>query len=157
MAARGLTAGASTVPHFVGAPVTVGGNSYGAASGDFAASVPDLTAPLGVVAGQPSIGGLSNACAALAPASLTGKIALISRGTCSFSTKIRNAQAAGAVAVLVANNVAGDPSAMASDGTANQPTVPAYMVGRLTAGAEGQRRRERDDLGVAQAYIVSAQ
>jgi minor extracellular serine protease Vpr len=36
MAARGLTAGASSVPHFVGAPVTVAGNTYGAASGDFA-------------------------------------------------------------------------------------------------------------------------
>jgi predicted nucleic acid-binding protein len=62
------------------------------------------------------------------------KIALISRGTCTFSAKIRNAQAAGAAAVLVANNVAGDPTAMASDGTANQPTVPAYMV----ANSDGQ-------------------
>ena len=43
--------------------------------------------------------------------------------------KISNAQAAGAVAVLVVNNVAGDPTAMGSDGTPNQPTVPAYMVG----------------------------
>jgi len=32
--------------------------------------------------------------------------------------------------VLVANNVAGDPTAMGSDGTANQPTIPAYMVAR---------------------------
>src|SRR5947209_16282074 len=58
----------------------------------------------------------------------SGRIALISRGTCTFSTKIRNAQAAGAAAVLVANNVAGDPVAMASDGTPSQPVVPAYMV-----------------------------
>jgi minor extracellular serine protease Vpr len=34
-AARALTAGSSTVPHFVGAPVTVAGTTYGAASGDF--------------------------------------------------------------------------------------------------------------------------
>jgi subtilisin family serine protease len=33
------------------------------------------------------------------------------------------------VAVLVQNNAAGDPVAMGSDGSANQPTVPAYMVG----------------------------
>jgi len=125
-AARALTAGASTVPHFVGAPVTVGGNTYGAASGDFATVSTDLTAPLGVVAG--STNGLSTACSALAAGSLSGKIALISRGVCTFSTKIRNAQNAGAVAVLVANNVAGDPVAMGSDGTPNQPTVPAYMV-----------------------------
>ena len=35
-AARALTAGASTVTHFVGAPMTVGGSTYGAAAGDFA-------------------------------------------------------------------------------------------------------------------------
>jgi len=48
--------------------------------------------------------------------------------TCTFSTKIRNAQAAGAAAVLVVNNVAGDPIAMGQDGTPNQPTAAAYMV-----------------------------
>ena len=30
-AARALTAGSSSVPHFVGATVTAGGNTYGAA------------------------------------------------------------------------------------------------------------------------------
>jgi minor extracellular serine protease Vpr len=124
-AARALTAGASTVPHFVGAPVTVGGNTYGAAAGDFATVAADLTAPLGVVLNGTA---LSLACAALPANSLTGEIALLSRGTCTFSTKIRNAQAAGAVAVLVVNNVAGDPTAMGQDGTPAQPTIPAYMV-----------------------------
>jgi minor extracellular serine protease Vpr len=127
MAARGLTAGASSVPHFVGAPVTVQGNFFGAASGDFATVGPaGLTALLTVIPGATN--GLSTACTALAPASLTDRIALLSRGVCSFSTKIRNAQAAGAAAVLVANNVAGDPTAMGSDGTPAQPTIPAYMV-----------------------------
>jgi minor extracellular serine protease Vpr len=124
-AARALTAGASTVPHFVGAPVTVGGATYGAAAGDFETVDADLTAPLGVVLSGTA---LSLACTALPAGSLTGKIALLSRGTCTFSTKIRNAQAAGAVAVLVVNNVAGDPTAMGQDGTPAQPTIPAYMV-----------------------------
>jgi len=123
-AARALSAGASTVPHFVGAPVTIGGRVLGAASGDFATVKTDLTQPLGVVLAS---GSLSTACSALT-GSLSGKIALISRGTCTFSAKIRNAQDAGAVAVLVVNNVAGDPTAMGTDGTPNQPTVPAYMV-----------------------------
>jgi minor extracellular serine protease Vpr len=124
-AARALAAGASTVPHFVGTPVTVSGKpSIGAASGQFNTVTADMTAPLGVVPGTP----LGQACSALAGGSLTGKIALLSRGTCAFSTKIRNAQNAGAVAVLVVNNVGGTPIAMAQDGTANQPTIPAYMV-----------------------------
>jgi minor extracellular serine protease Vpr len=32
------------------------------------------------------------------------------------------------VAVVVVNNAAGDPVAMATDGTADQPTVPAVMA-----------------------------
>jgi minor extracellular serine protease Vpr len=131
-AARALTAGASTVPHFVGAPVTAGTLTVGAASGEFATVSADLTAPLAVVTSAPlnAATGLSIACAgSLTAGSLTGKIALISRGVCTFSEKIRTAQQAGAVAVLVTNNVAGDPVAMASDGTPNQPTVPAYQVG----------------------------
>jgi subtilisin family serine protease len=127
MAERALTAGASTVPHFVGAPVTVGGNTYGAAAGDFAVVEDDLTAPL-AVPGPAEVNGLNAACAAFPAGSLSGKIALVSRGTCTFSAKIRNAQAAGAAAVLVANNVPGDPTAMGTDGTPDQPTIPAYMV-----------------------------
>jgi minor extracellular serine protease Vpr len=127
-AARALAAGASSVPHFVGAPVAVIGNTFGAAVGDFATVSSDLTAPLGVV--SDSSGGLDLACSALPAGSLTGKIALISRGTCTFSSKIRNAQNAGAVATLIVNNIAGDPVAMGQDGTPNQPTIPAYMLGR---------------------------
>jgi subtilisin family serine protease len=127
-AARALTAGASTVPHFVGAPVTAGTGTFGAATGDFAVVHANLTAPLGVPPGgaTDTVNGLRTACTALP--SLVGQIALVTRGICTFSTKVRNAQAAGALAVLVANNVAGDPTAMGSDGTPNQPTLPAYMV-----------------------------
>jgi len=124
-AARALTAGAMTVGHFVAAPITVGGNTFAGVSGDFATVPSTLTAPLGVVL---SSGALSTACSPLSGGSLTGKIALISRGACTFSTKIRNAEAAGAVATIVVNNVAGDATAMGQDGTPNQPTKPAYMV-----------------------------
>jgi minor extracellular serine protease Vpr len=125
-AERALTAGASTVPHFVGAPVVISGTTYGAATGDFAVVTQTLTAPLDAVTVNTNT--LSTACTALPPGSLTGEIAAVSRGVCAFSVKIRNAQAAGAVAVLVVNNVAGDPTAMGTDGTPNQPTIPAYML-----------------------------
>jgi minor extracellular serine protease Vpr len=136
-AERAIAAGGSTVGHFVGVLVTtVDGGSYAAASGDFATVASPLTKPLDVVTegAVNSVTGISTACAALTPGSLSGEIALISRGTCTFSIKISNAQAAGAVAVLMVNNVAGDPIAMAFDDTQqNQPSIPAYMVG-LDAG-----------------------
>ena len=151
-AARALTAGASTVGHFIGAPVTVGGNTYGAAAGDFATVNADLTAPLGVVSGG-GVNGLSTACSALPANSLTGMIALIARGTCTFSTKIRNAQAAGALAALVSNNVLGPPVAMGQDGTPDQPTIPAYMVTRSNGAVLATLNGASTTIGATLAYF----
>lgn len=119
-AAGALTAGASTNPHFVGIPVTVGDDTFGAALGDFdnfdvvTADYTDTTP--------------AEACTAITN-EVAGKIALIDRGTCTFTTKIRNAEDAGAIGVLVVNNSAGDPVAMGHDGTAF-PTIPAAMLGK---------------------------
>ncbi len=152
-AAKALTAGASSVGHFIGAPVTVGTNTYGAASGDFETVSVDTTANLTAVLDSSGPGGLSMACSSLQAGSLTGTIAVISRGACSFSTKIRNAQNAGAAVVLVANNVAGDPVAMGADGTANQPTVPAYQVSMADVGALKAASGQSATVGKDLAYI----
>lgn len=153
-AARALTAGAATVGHFIATPVVAPSGTYPGASGDFATVSADFSASLAVVAGG-GANGLNTACAALTPGSLTGKIALITRGACTFSTKIRNAQAAGAAAVLVGNSVAGDPIAMGSDGTANQPTVPAYMLSSTAAGAIKVDNGSSVTIRATQAYFYS--
>src|SRR5262249_51906998 len=71
---------------------------------------------------------LTQGCNAADFATFTaGNIALIDRGTCTFSTKVRNAQTAGAIGVIVANNQPGIIG-MSPDGTPNQPTIPAVMV-----------------------------
>jgi minor extracellular serine protease Vpr len=120
-----ITAGATTNPHFVGVPVSVeGGATVGGAIGDFDPFSTPVTADYTVTSP-------ANGCTAITT-DLTGKIALIDRGVCSFTTKISNAEAAGAIGVIVVNNVAGDPTAMADDGTA-EVTIPAVMVG-LTEG-----------------------
>jgi subtilisin family serine protease len=161
-AARALSAGASTVPHFVGAPLTVGGATYGIAAGDFATVTADLTAPFAVVLNTG--GTLSNACTAgvagadgkPAAGSLTGKIALISRGACTFSEKIRNAQDAGAAAVVVVNNVAGDPTAMGLGGIPNEPTVPAYMASLVAKTALVADNGLSATIGAAKAYFSTS-
>jgi minor extracellular serine protease Vpr len=153
-AARALTAGASSVPHYVATPVIVKNVSYGAASGEFTLVTNDLTAAIALQTN--ATGGLDTACAAYTAGSLAGKIAVVSRGACSFSEKIRNAQAAGAVAVIVVNNVAGDPVAMAQDGTANQPIIPAYMLSLTDGAALVASAAPSATIAAAPAYFQTA-
>lgn len=118
-----LTVGASTNPHFVGIPATVvGKGTFDAALGDFNNFDPPITA-------QYTTTSPANGCTTISTA-LAGKIALIDRGACTFTTKVRNAQTVGAVGVLVVNNVAGDPVGMAHDGTSPFPPIPAAMLGK---------------------------
>ncbi|MGH8033101.1 MAG: PA domain-containing protein [Luteimonas sp.] len=50
----------------------------------------------------------SQACGALTnAAAIAGKIAVVDRGTCGFTVKVKNAQDAGATGVIVVNNAAG--------------------------------------------------
>ena len=57
---------------------------------------------------------------------LTGKVALVDRGTCAFTIKVKNAQLAGATAVLVGDNVETAPSGMS--GTDASITIPSVRI-----------------------------
>lgn len=61
-------------------------------------------------------------------ASLAGKIALIQRGTCNFAVKVKNAQNAGAIGVIVYNNV--DDSTIAMGGVDPSIVIPSVFVGK---------------------------
>jgi subtilisin family serine protease len=63
--------------------------------------------PIPPTSGTAEVINIGTACAALPAGSLTGKVALAARGTCTFGTKAVNAINAGAVAVLISNNVSG--------------------------------------------------
>jgi extracellular elastinolytic metalloproteinase len=58
--------------------------------------------------------------------SVAGKIAYITRGPCAFTIKMRSAQKAGAIGVIIANNVPGPPIVLG--GTDNAITIPGVMV-----------------------------
>jgi extracellular elastinolytic metalloproteinase len=55
-----------------------------------------------------------------------GAVAIVDRGTCPFADKVLNAQNAGAVAVIVANNAPGAPITLGGAGPLI--TIPAVMV-----------------------------
>jgi minor extracellular serine protease Vpr len=133
-AARALTAGASAVGHEIVHILRVGAASYPSVKGDFGPS--GVTAPLAVLLDAASpFNGLSLACAAYPAGSLAGRIALISRGTCDFSVKMRNVQAAGAVGAVVMNRVPGAFVMGTSGDGLPEATIPGFMVDQLYAAA----------------------
>jgi hypothetical protein len=64
----------------------------------------------------------------------TGRVALIDRGACAISLKVDRATKAGAVAVIIANNVGGDPPTF-SFGGGDQPLAPTIVISQ----ADGNR------------------
>jgi hypothetical protein len=60
-------------------------------------------------------------------AALNGKIAVIRRGECNFTVKVEAAQAAGAVALIIVNNVATDPFAQGGPNAVDF-TIPSVMI-----------------------------
>jgi len=105
----------------VTSPTNIAG-SFAAQAASFGPAVPAGGVSGEVVAALPEL-----ACTALTnPTAVAGKIALVDRGTCNFTAKVANAQAAGAIAVVVANNAAtGLPGMGGSDPTI---TIPSYGV-----------------------------
>jgi subtilisin family serine protease len=64
-------------------------------------------------------------CVAHSAGFFTGSLALIARGTCAFVDKVTNAYNAGAIGVVVYNNVGGPPIAM---GGLETTTIPSVMI-----------------------------
>ena len=74
-----------------------------------------------------------DACQRSARNALTGKIAIIDRGTCSSPYKVLNAQRAGAIGVIIANNAGDDVFTMG--GTERASPSPLYS----SANRHGRR------------------
>jgi extracellular elastinolytic metalloproteinase len=112
----------ATPPGVVG----VNGVAYGAWGSAFGAALTatGVTGALAAVNDGVDVG--ADGCEALPAGSLTGKTAIVDRGTCNFTVKVLNAQNAGAVAVIIANNVDGTP--FSGSGTERKVRIPSAMV-----------------------------
>jgi Zn-dependent M28 family amino/carboxypeptidase len=98
----------------------------------------DVTAPVTAVAGPPvdETPGCDSADFTGFP---VGNVALVSRGGCTFATKAQNAYDAGAAAVVIANNTAGDLNATLGEGFALDIPVTSVTqaVGAELAATSG--------------------
>ncbi len=110
---------------------------YAALEGTFTGQLADI----GAVSGELAATTPENGCGTLTNTNaLRGHIALVDRGTCFFADKIRAIQHAGAIAVIVVNNVDDPPLVlMGSSGDASDIHIPAVMISK----ADGQKIRDR--------------
>jgi hypothetical protein len=106
-------------------------NAPAPAVGDYEVGQADFGPPLNetgltgdVVLANDGVGVTSNACEPLINV-VAGKIVLLDRGGCTFTVKVKNAQNAGAIGVVVADSAAGCPPAGmgGSDPTITIPSV----------------------------------
>ncbi|GAB4027755.1 hypothetical protein GCM10028773_59940 [Spirosoma koreense] len=74
----------------------------------------------------------NDACTAIQN-NVSGKIALIDRGSCDFITKATVAQQAGAIGVIIVNNAAGDAPGMS--GTSSVVTIPVMSLSQADGNA----------------------
>ncbi|OJT25841.1 hypothetical protein BO221_08325 [Archangium sp. Cb G35] len=93
-----------------------------------------------VVSALDGVGTSTDACTALSNAAeVAGKIALIDRGNCDFTDKVTNAQNAGALGVIIADNVDGWITNLG--GASTTITIPTLRLtkaeGAVLRGASG--------------------
>ncbi|MCU0682298.1 MAG: hypothetical protein MUF34_08600, partial [Polyangiaceae bacterium] len=114
-------------------PELAGEKAFGAAGFGAPLTVEGLTADVQLGVDSGAGGSPSDACEPLA--SLAGKIALVDRGACGFTVKVKNAQDAGALAVLVADN---DPANVPPPGLGGADpsiTIPAVRISKADGDA----------------------
>jgi hypothetical protein len=108
------------------APAAIAGSTFATVPAAFGPAATPANFNGGVVIADDGTGAPTLACEPLAnAAAIAGNIALVDRGVCPFVDKARNAQAAGATGVLIANNVAG---LQAPGGDGPDITIPVLGI-----------------------------
>ena len=121
----------------VNAPAPGGDLAVGTASFGPALFSPGVTG--NVVLADDGAAPTSDACTALVNgAQVAGKIAIVDRGVCTFTVKVKACQDAGAIGVIVADNAAGAPPAGlgGSDPTITIPAVRVTQADGVTLKAQ---------------------
>ncbi|WP_394665381.1 T9SS-dependent M36 family metallopeptidase [uncultured Chryseobacterium sp.] len=80
------------------------------------------------VTGNVQLSSALDGCTVIPAGSLTGKIGLIERGNCNFTLKVKNAQDAGAAAVIIYNSVVNGDTVGNMSGTDATITIPSVLI-----------------------------
>lgn len=107
--------------------VRAGGFTFLAQGAEFGPALTTAGLSSTIVLVNDGSGTTTDGCEAMPAGSLSGAIALVDRGTCAFTVKVKHAQDAGAIAAIVANNTGGD-DIMVMGGTDDTITIPAVFV-----------------------------
>ena len=115
----------------VNSPVGISGDYDTVLTSNFGG---DITSPItqDLILVDDGTGTLEDGCEAITN-TITGKIAVIRRGGCNFTAKVLNAQNAGAIAVIMVNNISGNPFSMGGADAA--VTIPAVMISKESGDA----------------------
>ncbi len=111
----------------VSPPSTVSG-TYASIPAQFGPSIPGAGISGELLLVDDGTNPTSDGCEAITN-DITGKIALIERGSCNFTVKVVNAQNAGAIAVVVFQNSSDDPFSMGGDDPAIN--IPSVMISKV--------------------------
>jgi len=136
LAGAGMLTALPTIKLATSAPGYAGLYAYGEASFGPAVSSGLTLGALAVVPPNAVNGAGCLAFDMATRAAVTGKVAIIDRGVCGFAVKAKNAQNAGAIGVIIANNVAGAAPALGgTDATITIPTVSISQADGVTLKA----------------------
>jgi len=144
----------------------VGGPAAGTAAGSYnigtASFGPPLSSPgvtgtlMPVVDTGTSTGLACNPLSAANALAVNGHVALVDRGTCTFAVKAKNAQNAGAIGVIVANNAPGTaPGLGGADPTVVIPTISVSQADGVALKA-ALSKRTRTSSGVVATLGIDA-
>lgn len=131
----------------INSPIGIAG-PYSSTDAAFGPGLPVIPITADIVLLEDNTAPITDGCDPIVNgAQLSGKIVMIDRGTCAFTIKVEAAQNAGALAVIIVNNVAGAPIQLG--GNSAIVTIPSIMISQ----ADGNLIKSQMLLGVVSGTI----
>lgn len=136
--------------------VRAGGQEFSSMVADIGLVTKDFSAPAAAVrAPKGSTAAFGQACKKTAvPAAVKKKIAVVARGTCTFTEKFNNVAARGAVGIIVVD-LGADVAGFAMGGDGPTKAIPGALVGRLAVPALKAQIKSKRAVTITAMHLAS--